>query len=125
MIGSSAPRMLELTARYAEAWNTYYDDTGNAARGVPALRARVDAACAAVGRDPATLERTASVLLAYPGPVGPKLAVEPLRGAPEELATALRAYADEGITHLQVQIEPHTPASLHAFARVIELLDRA
>ena len=34
--------------------------------GVPPLRERVDEACAEVGRDPATLERTVSVLTAEP-----------------------------------------------------------
>ena len=45
-------------------------------------------------------------------------------GTPEEIATALRAYAAEGITHLQVWLEPNTLAGLEAFAAVVEQLDK-
>jgi F420-dependent oxidoreductase-like protein len=55
LIGGSGPRMLRLTARYADIWN---------AVGTPdelsTINQRLDAACAAEGRDPATLVRTIS-----------------------------------------------------------------
>lgn len=55
VIGGSGPRMLRLSARYADIWN---------AVGVPedlaTINQRVDAACEAEGRDPATLVRTVS-----------------------------------------------------------------
>jgi hypothetical protein len=89
------------------------------------LRERIDAACAAVGRDPATLGRTASVQIKYPGgPIGAPWPVPPLSGTPEELAEELRAYAREGISHLQVALEPMLPSSIAAFQPVLELLDR-
>jgi alkanesulfonate monooxygenase SsuD/methylene tetrahydromethanopterin reductase-like flavin-dependent oxidoreductase (luciferase family) len=50
--------------------------------------------------------------------------VEPLRGTPEEMAAELRAYADEGIGHVQLVIDPITEASVAALAPVLELLDR-
>ncbi len=55
LIGGSGPRMLRLAARYADIWNVV---------GVPedaaAVNERLDAACAAEGRDPASLVRTVS-----------------------------------------------------------------
>jgi F420-dependent oxidoreductase-like protein len=55
LIGGSGPRMLRLAARHADLWN---------AIGTPAEAAaqnqRLDAACIAEGRDPATLTRTVS-----------------------------------------------------------------
>ena len=48
----------------------------------------------------------------------------PLTGTPEELAEELRAYAREGVSHVQVSLEPMIPASIASFQRVLELLDR-
>jgi len=48
----------------------------------------------------------------------------PLTGTPAELAAGLKAYADAGISHLQVWLEPNTLSGIEAFARVLEELDR-
>lgn len=55
LIGGSGPRMLRLAARYADIWNAVGtpEDAG-------AINQRLDAACAAEGRDPASLVRTVS-----------------------------------------------------------------
>jgi F420-dependent oxidoreductase-like protein len=55
LIGGSGPRMLRLTARHADIWNAVgTPDEGSA------LNQRLDAACAAEGRDPTSLVRTVS-----------------------------------------------------------------
>ena len=64
LIGSTKPRMLAMTAKYADSWNAYYDDTHNQVDGIRRLRPIIDAACREQGRDPATLERTVTVLMA-------------------------------------------------------------
>jgi F420-dependent oxidoreductase-like protein len=55
LVGGSGPRMLRLAARHADIWN---------AVGVPeelaTINQRLDEACRAEGRDPASLERTVS-----------------------------------------------------------------
>jgi probable F420-dependent oxidoreductase len=130
MIGTTGERMLHLTAQHADVWNTSFDDTGNQPAGMPPLHAKVDAACAAVGRDPATLERTTAVLVKLPG--GPHRlrtipfdrAVVPLAGPPDELAEALRAFGRTGITHIQVLLQPSTSAGITAFAPVLDILNR-
>ena len=63
MIGSKGPRMLRATMAHADAWNAWYNDTGNAASGVAPLRALVDDACREVGREPGDVERTVAVLV--------------------------------------------------------------
>ncbi len=57
VVGASTagPRMLDLAARYADGWNTWFSSTGNTVAGLLPFLAKVDAACEAVGRDPATL----------------------------------------------------------------------
>jgi probable F420-dependent oxidoreductase len=131
LIGSSGARMLALTLPYVDAWNAWYADTGNSPEGVGPLRETVDAAATAAGRDPAAVERTVAVLVQLPGGTGrvmgdtdPKQAVAPLRGTPDEIAETLRAYAREGIGHVQLVLDPITEASVEALAPVLERLDR-
>jgi alkanesulfonate monooxygenase SsuD/methylene tetrahydromethanopterin reductase-like flavin-dependent oxidoreductase (luciferase family) len=130
MIGSSGQRMLAATLPHVAAWNAWYADTRNSPAGVPRLRGIVDEACASVGRDPAAVERTVAVLVQMPGGTGrvmgdtdPKMAVPPLAGSPDEIAAVLRAYAAEGIGHVQLVVDPITEASVAALAPALEALD--
>jgi alkanesulfonate monooxygenase SsuD/methylene tetrahydromethanopterin reductase-like flavin-dependent oxidoreductase (luciferase family) len=125
MIGSTAPRMLRTLIDYGEMWNAFYTDTNNRASGIAPLRETVDAACRAAGRDPASVEGTACVMVHYPehGSNRTPYDIPPLTGTPEEIAEELRAYAREGISHVQVSLEPMLPATLAAFQPVLELLD--
>ncbi|MEA2296744.1 MAG: hypothetical protein QOE86_4383, partial [Solirubrobacteraceae bacterium] len=70
MVGSNGPRMLSLTVPHVDAWNTWWDDYGNDAEGFAALNDRISAACRDAGRDPATLARSACVLVAIGGGAG-------------------------------------------------------
>lgn len=130
LIGSIGARMLALLARYGDLWNAYFTHTKNRPAGVAPLRDGVDAACRGAGRNPATLGRTAAVFVDMaPGrgaspPLPAHWSFEPLAGPPERLAEELRAYAREGIGHVQLWLEPNTRESLEAFAPVLELLDR-
>lgn len=63
-VAAAGPRGLRLAARYGRAWVTYGDpnDAGGAPNGgaptaIAGQLARLDAACAAVGRDPSDLDR--------------------------------------------------------------------
>src|SRR3990172_3110813 len=65
LVASKGERMLRLTATWADAWNTAWFG-----RGDDRLRTRLaglEAACDAVGRDPATIRRTIGVRLHEPG----------------------------------------------------------
>jgi alkanesulfonate monooxygenase SsuD/methylene tetrahydromethanopterin reductase-like flavin-dependent oxidoreductase (luciferase family) len=131
LVGTTGPRMLRITVPYVDAWNTDWTSGPDV---IPPLREAVDVACREVGRDPATLERTAAVLVDLPGrhalpgedfiedirvEIGP-----PMSGSPEVLAHHLGAYAAEGIDHLQVWIAPLTLSGIEGFASVLEVLDR-
>ena len=129
MIGSKGDRMLAITLPHVDAWNVWYTDTGNRPDGVPPLRAKVDEACRAVGRDPAEIERSVAVLVRLPGGTGrqngdPKDNPAALEGSPDEMAEGLRAYAREGISLVQLVVDPITTGSLEALGRVLEILDR-
>jgi probable F420-dependent oxidoreductase len=123
MIGTTGKRMLALTAKHADQWNVWFSPIDNSVAKLETLLLDVDAACAAVGRDPRTLERTAAVKVEV-GPHEPsQMSVAPLTGSPERLAEQLRAYAAIGVTHLQVWLEPNTVAGIEQFGRVLEHLD--
>ena len=131
LIGSSGARMLAATLPYAAAWNAWYADTGNAPAGVARLRDIVDAAAVDAGRDPASIERTVAVQVRMPdgtgrvmGDVSDRMVVPPLVGPPEVMVAELRAYAAEGIGHVQLVVDPITEASVAALAPMLELLDR-
>ena len=131
LIGSVGERMLGITLPYVAAWNVWHTDTNNSPAGVAPLRARVDEACARVGRDPATLEATAAVLVQMRGGKGRRqgdyasgTAPDPLRGSAEVIAEELRAYARAGLAEVQLVVDPITIESLEQLAPVLALLDR-
>ena len=129
MVGAGGPRMLRLTAELADRWNGGLSSIPDAIEALAAL----DAACIAAGRDPATIERSAEVLVRPGGDVADRGdstedpgadPVDPreLRGSSGAIADALRAYRDLGIAELQVQLRPNTLATVEAFGPVIEAL---
>jgi alkanesulfonate monooxygenase SsuD/methylene tetrahydromethanopterin reductase-like flavin-dependent oxidoreductase (luciferase family) len=125
LVAAKRPRMLELTARHADAWNLAWF-------GAPDERwhgavEQLAAACAAVGRDPASLERTVGVTVRYPdlleagvtdaagepGPTPPALVGD------AEIAAGLAAYAREGTAHVIAALEPTTPTAVARFAYAV------
>jgi probable F420-dependent oxidoreductase len=123
MIGSSAPRMLGLLAKYGEIWNAWARQTLDE---ITADRDTVDAAMTAAGRDPATIERTVSLLVDLPTATGrPSEEKEGFKPrTPTELAAHLSAYAAAGISHVQLMLDPNTLAGMEWAVRALEELDR-
>jgi alkanesulfonate monooxygenase SsuD/methylene tetrahydromethanopterin reductase-like flavin-dependent oxidoreductase (luciferase family) len=114
--------MLGLLAQYGDIWNAW------ARQSLDELaedRAKVDAAMEAAGRDPATVERTVSLLVDLPTATGrPSEAKPGLKvSEPQELATHLVSYADAGISHVQLMLDPNTLAGIDWAGRCLELLD--
>ena len=130
LLGSNGPRMLAGTASRIDAWNTWYADTGNVPSGVAPLRERVDQAARSVGRDPADIERTAAVLVRFPGGTGrvmgdvaPEMQVRPLEGTPGQIADGLRAWAAAGIAEIQLVLDPITADSIGQLEPVLRILE--
>jgi probable F420-dependent oxidoreductase len=116
LLAGSGPRMLDIVARHADVWNTAWHDMPQSVR-TPLDTIR--AACEKVGRDPATLEVSASVALAYPdlGPLARRGAF--LSGDTDEVADALHGYAELGISHVIVEVAPFTAPALDRFAEAV------
>jgi alkanesulfonate monooxygenase SsuD/methylene tetrahydromethanopterin reductase-like flavin-dependent oxidoreductase (luciferase family) len=122
----AGPRMLRLGAERADLWNDWLVWGRSWPDAVPPLRQRMDETCVGVGRDPASLERTATIQVSFSGeePGDASAEVQPLAGTAEELAEAFRGFAREGISHLQLVLHPGTDASLETLAPALDLLDR-
>jgi alkanesulfonate monooxygenase SsuD/methylene tetrahydromethanopterin reductase-like flavin-dependent oxidoreductase (luciferase family) len=130
MIGTrgAGERMMRLAARYADVWNRDSPASNpglapSSPEDLAAWRPRVDAACIAVGRDPATLARTAFVLVDLPGATG-REGWGAFAGSSDELAERLIAFVRAGFSAVQVWLEPSTVEGIDAFAPVLERLDR-
>jgi alkanesulfonate monooxygenase SsuD/methylene tetrahydromethanopterin reductase-like flavin-dependent oxidoreductase (luciferase family) len=130
MIGSNGPRMLRATMAHADSWNSWFNDTQNRPDGIPTVRAVVDEACREVGRDPAEVQRTVAVLVALPDGAGrvqgtsTQAAIAPVDGDPAVLAETLRAFAREGISHVQLVLDPITLEAVRAVAPALAELER-
>lgn len=116
--------MMRIVARHADAWNGAWAGSPQD----PVLTARMaelDQACREVGRDPASLERTAGVSVRYPeatlpGPTGDR--ARDLMGDSAVVAAGLRAFAEAGYSHLMIWLEPMSETALDRLAEAVALL---
>ncbi len=118
LVGTSGERMLGLTAKYADAWNTAWHPTAEAAT---EKLAPVEAALAAAGRDSSTLIKTVGVNIELPGTTCKR--GKPLGGSNEEIAAELVRFREAGFDHLIAGVSPCTPDNLAAFAGVVGLME--
>ena len=122
MVGceSGSPRMLRLTAQYADLWNVGYMGKPETMAGP---LAKIREACGAVGRDPATIGVTALIGLWFPDLQAnqPGFFDKPLTGTAEELAAAMRGYAELGVQHIMFQCEPYTPEAIRLLTEALQL----
>ena len=130
LLGSNGERMLAIGAPHIDSWNSWFADTGNSPAGVgTAARQR---GCRRPGRRSRSRRHPADRRGAGPpqrgsgsGPGRVRQAPESAaRGRPEIMAEELRAYAREGIGHVQLVLDPISLASIEEFAPVLEALDR-
>ncbi len=121
LVGAGKPRMLGLTARYADAWNTCWLGDVSA---LTERRAAMEAACVAAGRDPATLDITVGVAIATPTAVAradkPLDPSKVLYGTPEQVAASLRAYSDAGVAHVMCAVDPCNAETLGWMTEVLQ-----
>ena len=129
MVGSIGERMLSITLPNVQAWNAWFTWFDNSVEGYRPMRDAVDAACHSVGRDPAEVERTLALFVAFPGAKRRSLGdltksdVPPISGDAATLAATLRAFGAEGVGHVQLVLDPITVETIAALAPALALLD--
>jgi len=128
MVGSMGERMLGITLPHVAAWNAWGPWFGNSVTGYETLRAKIDEACREAGRDPAEVERTVALMVAFPGALDRGSSVseevfEPISGDERTLAPTLQAFADAGVSHVQLVLDPITIDSIAALEPTLAALD--
>ncbi|MGH2551724.1 MAG: LLM class flavin-dependent oxidoreductase, partial [Thermomicrobiales bacterium] len=118
LIGTRGPRMLRLTARFADAWN---GDWHASAETVKPLLIELDEACEDVGRDPSTMVRTAGSIISLSGNPAEKANI--LSGTNEEIAELLVGFRDLGLKHYIARFDDFNSESLDRLAEIVNIVD--
>jgi alkanesulfonate monooxygenase SsuD/methylene tetrahydromethanopterin reductase-like flavin-dependent oxidoreductase (luciferase family) len=117
MIGANAPRMLSIALPHVASWNTWYTHYGNTPEGFSRHNAEVSEAAERAGRDPATLERSACVLVSVGGSDERPETASPVEA--ERLADHLRKLEEAGADEAILVASPITQESVRALATVL------
>lgn len=125
LVAAFGPRMMRLTARYADQWTT--DWLG------PESKVREDigklhAACEEEGRDPDSLIVTGGVTVAYPDlgelPAWMSSPDSYITGDADEVAEQLLVYRDLGVDHILTNLYPFTPEAIARYGEAVGVVRR-
>lgn len=119
LVAAHGPRMLKLTARWADAWNTAWYGAED-----EKLRRRLvafDEALAAAGRPAQEVARTIGLIVRDPEQPVDEPTKTALDGPVEEVAAALAGHAARGIDHAVVLLQPMTLRSVERLAEAKRL----
>jgi alkanesulfonate monooxygenase SsuD/methylene tetrahydromethanopterin reductase-like flavin-dependent oxidoreductase (luciferase family) len=120
MIGGNGPKGQRHAARHADIWSSWAEERSDLSEFAPRL-ASLDQICAEIGRDRATLGRSAGVEV-HPLERADQEAGA-IAGSATEIADAVRTFREAGFTQLEIMMTPGTVAALEALAPVLEILD--
>jgi probable F420-dependent oxidoreductase len=121
LVAARRPKMLELTAQWADAWNTAWFGVVDAR--VKERLAELKAATDASDRPGDAVARTVGIAVRDPEqPAIEEPSPGAVDGTVEELAAALRDYRELGVDHLIVAVEPVTPRSVERLAEAARLV---
>jgi alkanesulfonate monooxygenase SsuD/methylene tetrahydromethanopterin reductase-like flavin-dependent oxidoreductase (luciferase family) len=125
VIAAAGPKMLRLTARYADEWNWWVVDSSLDV--LRSLTEALDRACAEEGRDPMTLRRSLDVYSVDPLEIGSDDSELRIGGSSRQIADHLLAYADLGFGEVRCNlVQPPDleamPGTIEAMAEVVELV---
>jgi alkanesulfonate monooxygenase SsuD/methylene tetrahydromethanopterin reductase-like flavin-dependent oxidoreductase (luciferase family) len=117
LIAGGRPRMLQITARYADAWNTAWHMESGVVR---ERYAGFKQACATVGRDTSAVELTVGTVVKLLQPGEDASTTKAISGSPEAIARSLHSFAEEGTGHVIVQLNPMSIESIEQFGQIAE-----
>ena len=119
MMGGNGPRAIRLAAEHADIFSCYVETRSHVEEFRPRIRA-LEAACEAIGRDPAGMGRSAGVYVNPFADTGERpLAIS---GSPEQIAEYFRSFAEAGFTSIEL-MGPSTVEDVERLAEVLPLLE--
>ena len=118
MIGGNGPKGQRHAVRHADIYSCYIEDRAHVDEAGPRL-ASLDAICAELGRDPASIGRSVGLVVNPTEPAGAK--VHTISGSVPEIADAIRSFREAGFTRLEIML---TPGTLEAFDALAPVVDR-
>ena len=128
VVAAAGPKMLRLTARYADGWN-WWTTTGTDVSQLRPIVDELERACDETGRDPATLQRSLDVYSV--DPLGRFPDANLLSGSPDELADAILSFGELGFDEIRCDLH-HPPSdgsvlreAIPAMAGVVERVHAA
>ena len=124
LIASKGPRMLDLTAKWADQWNlAWYGRYSAFAKDRELMHGALDAR----GRDRASLKITTGINIHFPDleDIGDAAqnTDKVLSGTVEEIADALVEYADNGVDHVILNVMPLTLETIDRLAQIRSLVN--
>jgi probable F420-dependent oxidoreductase len=122
LVGGTSERLLAIALPHVDWWNCWYDAYGNTLDGFASLQARVSEIAERGGRDPASIARSAGVLVEHDP-------ATPTGGGPapltlDELPSHLHALAEAGADEAIVILRRADEESIRAVGTVLTALDR-
>jgi alkanesulfonate monooxygenase SsuD/methylene tetrahydromethanopterin reductase-like flavin-dependent oxidoreductase (luciferase family) len=130
-IAAGGTKMLQLAARYGDAWNWWgWDETLDqvSARLRPII-ATLDEACEAEGRAPATLRRTFDLYTIVPDGFAAVAEQDddfemdhPVTGTSEQIAAHLLSLGALGFDEVRCDLHPKSTAAIEAMQPVVDLV---
>ncbi|MGW6283244.1 LLM class flavin-dependent oxidoreductase [Kribbella sp. NPDC055071] len=123
LVAGGRPRMMRLTAEWADAWNTAW--YGAADEKVDAKLAVLREALDGAGKPADAVDATVGIVVRDPDqPAVADPDPRAIAGSVQELADAFSAYEKLGISHLIVSLEPMTRRSAERVAEAKQLMGR-
>jgi len=119
LIGGNGPKGRRHAVRHADIYSCFVEERAHVDEVAPHL-ASLDAICAEIGRDPASIGRSVGVSVRPLETAGQRADV--ISGSADEIADAFRSFREAGFTQIELMVGPGTMDALEALAPVVEQL---